>query len=148
MGRNAEAVVRRPARKARRRGEICRLPAPPSLCLTAKGNVFFIEMNTRFAGRASGHGADHGHRSRGNGSCAWAFGEKAAVGNRGEITLNGHAIEARVLRGKSAQEFHAVGRPDQKLGVCRSSRAGLRIDAGYRKGDAVLAALRRHAGPR
>jgi 3-methylcrotonyl-CoA carboxylase alpha subunit len=97
-------------------------------------NVFFIEMNTRLQ-------VEHPVTEliTGIDLVEWqlrvAFGEKLPL-KQDEIRLNGHAIEARVYAENPHKNFMpSVGRirtwrtPDQSN--------GLRIDAGYREGDAV-----------
>jgi 3-methylcrotonyl-CoA carboxylase alpha subunit len=97
-------------------------------------NVFFIEMNTRLQ-------VEHPVTEliTGIDLVEWqlrvAFGEKLPL-QQGEIRLNGWAIEARVYAENPHKNFMpSVGRirtwrtPDQTN--------GLRIDAGYREGDAV-----------
>src|ERR1700749_4906725 len=97
-------------------------------------DVFFIEMNTRLQ-------VEHPVTEliTGIDLVEWqlrvAFGEKLPL-SQDQITLNGHAIEARVYAENPDKNFMpSVGRiktwrmPDQSN--------GLRIDAGYREGDAV-----------
>jgi 3-methylcrotonyl-CoA carboxylase alpha subunit len=97
-------------------------------------DVFFIEMNTRLQ-------VEHPVTEliTGIDLVEWqlrvAFGEKLPL-NQDRITFNGHAIEARVYAENPHKNFMpSVGRirtwrtPDQSN--------GLRIDAGYREGDAV-----------
>jgi 3-methylcrotonyl-CoA carboxylase alpha subunit len=97
-------------------------------------DVFFIEMNTRLQ-------VEHPVTEliTGVDLVEWqlrvAFGEKLPL-TQDQITLNGHAIEARVYAENPHKNFMpSVGRirtwhiPEQSN--------GLRIDAGYREGDAV-----------
>ena len=97
-------------------------------------DVFFIEMNTRLQ-------VEHPVTEliTGIDLVEWqlrvAFGEKLPL-KQDEIRLNGHAIEARVYAENPHKNFMpSVGRirtwrmPEQT--------DGLRIDAGYREGDAV-----------
>jgi 3-methylcrotonyl-CoA carboxylase alpha subunit len=97
-------------------------------------DVFFIEMNTRLQ-------VEHPVTEliTGIDLVEWqlrvAFGEKLPL-TQDQITLNGHAIEARVYAENPHKNFMpSVGRirtwrtPDESN--------GLRIDAGYREGDAV-----------
>jgi 3-methylcrotonyl-CoA carboxylase alpha subunit len=97
-------------------------------------DVFFIEMNTRLQ-------VEHPVTEliTGIDLVEWqlrvAFGEKLPL-NQDQIKFNGHAIEARVYAENPHKNFMpSVGRirtwrtPDQS--------DGLRIDAGYREGDAV-----------
>jgi 3-methylcrotonyl-CoA carboxylase alpha subunit len=97
-------------------------------------DVFFIEMNTRLQ-------VEHPVTEliTGIDLVEWqlrvAFGEKLPL-NQDRIKFNGHAIEARVYAENPHKNFMpSVGRirtwrtPDQSN--------GLRIDAGYREGDAV-----------
>jgi 3-methylcrotonyl-CoA carboxylase alpha subunit len=97
-------------------------------------DVFFIEMNTRLQ-------VEHPVTEliTGIDLVEWqlrvAFGEKLPLA-QDEIRLNGHAIEARVYAENPHKNFMpSVGRirtwrtPEQTN--------GLRIDAGYREGDAV-----------
>jgi 3-methylcrotonyl-CoA carboxylase alpha subunit len=97
-------------------------------------DVFFIEMNTRLQ-------VEHPVTEliTGIDLVEWqlrvAFGEKLPLA-QGEIKLNGHAIEARVY----AENPHKNFMPS--VGKIRTWRMpepsdGLRIDAGYREGDAV-----------
>jgi 3-methylcrotonyl-CoA carboxylase alpha subunit len=97
-------------------------------------DVFFIEMNTRLQ-------VEHPVTEliTGIDLVEWqlrvAFGEKLPLA-QDQIGLNGHAIEARVYAENPHKNFMpSVG----KLRTWRTPEAtnGLRIDAGYREGDAV-----------
>ena len=97
-------------------------------------DVFFIEMNTRLQ-------VEHPVTEliTGIDLVEWqlrvAFGEKLPK-TQDQITLNGHAIEARVYAENPQKNFMpSVGR----IKTWRTPEAvdGLRIDAGYRSGDVV-----------
>ena len=97
-------------------------------------DVFFIEMNTRLQ-------VEHPVTEliTGIDLVEWqlrvAFGEKLPL-TQDQIKLNGHAIEARVYAENPHKNFMpSVG----KIRTWRMPEAsnGLRIDAGYREGDAV-----------
>jgi len=97
-------------------------------------DVFFIEMNTRLQ-------VEHPVTEliTGINLVEWqlrvAFGEKLPL-TQDQITLNGHAIEARVYAENPAKNFMpSVGR----IKTWRTPLAvdGLRIDGGYREGDMV-----------
>jgi len=96
--------------------------------------VFFIEMNTRLQ-------VEHPVTEliTGLDLVEWqllvAFGEKLPLA-QSEIKLNGHAVEARVYAENPHKDFMpSVG----KIRTWRMPKPlnGLRIDAGYRDGDAV-----------
>src|SRR3984957_12389060 len=97
-------------------------------------DVFFIEMNTRLQ-------VEHPVTEliTGIDLVEWqlrvAFGEKLPK-TQDQITLNGHAVEARVYAENPQKNFMpSVGR----IKTWRTPEAvdGLRIDAGYRSGDVV-----------
>src|ERR1700726_2736320 len=101
----------------------------------SNGNdVFFIEMNTRLQ-------VEHPVTEliTGIDLVEWqlrvAFGEKLPL-TQDRIALNGHAIEARVYAENPNKNFMpSVGRI--KTWRMPEPSNGLRIDAGYREGDAV-----------
>jgi 3-methylcrotonyl-CoA carboxylase alpha subunit len=97
-------------------------------------DVFFIEMNTRLQ-------VEHPVTEliTGIDLVEWqlrvAFGEKLPLA-QDQIKLNGHAIEARVYAENPQKNFMpSVGRI--RTWQMPKQGSGLRIDAGYRKGDAV-----------
>ena len=97
-------------------------------------DVFFIEMNTRLQ-------VEHPVTEliTGIDLVEWqlrvAFGEKLPLA-QDQIKLNGHAIEARVYAENPNKNFMpSVGRI--KTWRTPEQSNGLRIDAGYREGDAV-----------
>ena len=97
-------------------------------------DVFFIEMNTRLQ-------VEHPvtEMITGIDLVDWqlrvAAGEKLPL-RQDQITLNGHAIEARVYAENPHRNFMpSVGRI--KTWHMPEEANGLRIDAGYREGDAV-----------
>jgi 3-methylcrotonyl-CoA carboxylase alpha subunit len=96
--------------------------------------VFFIEMNTRLQ-------VEHPVTEliTGIDLVEWqlrvAFGERLPL-TQDQITMRGHAVEARVYAENPAKNFMpSVG----KIRTWRApeERSGLRIDAGYRAGDTV-----------
>jgi 3-methylcrotonyl-CoA carboxylase alpha subunit len=96
--------------------------------------VFFIEMNTRLQ-------VEHPVTEliTGVDLVEWqlrvAFGEKLPL-TQDQITLNGHAVEARVYAENPHKNFMpSVGRITTWRTPAESR--GLRIDAGYREGDLV-----------
>src|SRR5687768_9527082 len=97
-------------------------------------DVFFIEMNTRLQ-------VEHPVTEliTGIDLVEWqlrvAFGEKLPL-TQDQIKLNGHAIEARVYAENPHKNFMpSVGRI--RTWQTPAEENGLRIDAGYRSGDAV-----------
>ena len=97
-------------------------------------DVFFIEMNTRLQ-------VEHPVTEliTGIDLVEWqlrvAFGEKLPL-TQDQIRLNGHAIEARVYAENPHKNFMpSVGRI--RTWHMPEASDGLRIDAGYREGDAV-----------
>lgn len=96
--------------------------------------VFFIEMNTRLQ-------VEHPVTELVTGIdlVEWqlrvAFGEKLPL-TQDQITLNGHAIEARVYAENPRKNFMPSVGKIQTWRMPKTSN-GLRIDAGYREGDVV-----------
>jgi 3-methylcrotonyl-CoA carboxylase alpha subunit len=97
-------------------------------------DVFFIEMNTRLQ-------VEHPVTEliTGIDLVEWqlrvAFGEKLPL-KQDQIRMNGHAIEARVYAENPQKNFMpSVGQI--RTWLLPSESDGLRIDAGYREGDAV-----------
>ena len=116
-----------------RRGQLCRR-RHHRIRLRRQGRVLHRDEHPP-AGRASRDRTDHRHRSR---RMAVARGlRRKAAADAGPDQAERPRHRGAGLRGKPAEEFHALGRPHQDLAhACRRSD-GLRIDAGYRSGDAV-----------
>jgi 3-methylcrotonyl-CoA carboxylase alpha subunit len=120
------------ARKAA--GAVCYVGAGTIEFVSDGKDVFFIEMNTRLQ-------VEHPVTEliTGIDLVEWqlrvAFGEKLPL-TQEQIKLNGHAIEARVYAENPQKNFMpSVGRI--KTWRTPPEVDGLRIDAGYRGGDAV-----------
>src|SRR5439155_1578382 len=107
---SAGGGVRRRA-QGRRRGELCRC-RHHRVRFRRQGGLLHRDEHPP-AGRASGDRADHGHRSGGMAAARGVRRKAAAPTGSNQVQRSRH--RGAGLRGKSAQEFHAVGRSYQNL---------------------------------
>ena len=98
---------------------------------------WFMEMNTRLQGRAPGHRDGHRHGPRG--MATPGRGRRAAAGaGQAELSITGHAVEARVYAEDPERGFLPATGAIAHLAFPPVS-GDLRIDHGVREGDAVTA---------